>query len=68
MKIADSHIHFWDPNHLRYDWLDEVPAIKRPFLPQHLTDQTEPFQLEKIVFVQAGGTDPNNAFAEVEWV
>ncbi|MEM7333232.1 MAG: amidohydrolase family protein, partial [Chloroflexota bacterium] len=46
----------------------EVPAIKRPFLPQHLTDQTEPFQLEKIVFVQAGGTDPNNAFAEVEWV
>ena len=67
MKLVDSHIHFWDPNGLRYGWLDEVPKIKRPFLPTDLTNQLGSYSLEKIVFVQAGA-HPDDALAEVEWV
>lgn len=33
LKIIDSHIHFWDTNLLQYDWLADVPAINRAFLP-----------------------------------
>jgi len=31
MKIIDSHIHFWNPSHLRYDWLAGDPALNRQF-------------------------------------
>ena len=61
MIVADSHIHFWDPTELRYDWLFDVPQINRPFLPTHLTDQLGDYTLEKIVFVQAGA-HPDDAY------
>lgn len=67
MKIVDSHIHFWQPTHLRYGWLDEVPPINRAFLPENLLAQTGEHSLEKIVFVQAGA-HPEDAMAEVKWV
>lgn len=67
MKILDSHIHFWDPDHLRYDWLKDVPEINKPYLPADLIKQSAEHQLEKIVFVQAGA-HPGDALAEVEWV
>ena len=67
MKILDSHIHFWDPDHLRYEWLKSVPDINKPFLPADLIEQSGRHQLEKILFVQAGA-HPADALAEVEWV
>jgi L-fuconolactonase len=32
-RIVDSHVHFFDPALMTYDWLDGVPAIKRRSLP-----------------------------------
>ena len=66
-KIIDSHIHFWSPETLRYDWLNEVPSINRPFLPADLLAQQGDYQLEKLIFVQAGAASAD-ALAEVEWV
>lgn len=65
--IVDSHIHFWDPNHLQYNWLADVPVINKPFLPQDLAVQAGPVNLEKIVFVQADCL-PEHGVPEVEWV
>jgi L-fuconolactonase len=65
--IIDSHVHFWDPHQLHYDWLAEVPAINRPFLPPDLTTQAGQVQLEGLVFVQAD-CRPEQGLAEVEWV
>lgn len=67
MKIVDSHIHFWHPDQLRYEWLDEVPKIKRPFLPQDLQAQEGEYELEKIVFVQAV-SHPDDDLKEAQWV
>ena len=31
--LIDSHIHFWDPARLHYEWLETIPALRRPFPP-----------------------------------
>ena len=67
MKIVDAHIHFWDPDHLRYGWLAEVPAIQRRHLPADLEAQTGPYELAGIVFVQAGA-HTDDALAEAKWI
>ncbi|RME63007.1 MAG: amidohydrolase, partial [Caldilineae bacterium] len=63
----DTHVHFWNPDHLTYPWLDQAPAIKRPFLPGHLAQATAGLDLAGIVFVQADCL-PEQSLAEAEWV
>jgi L-fuconolactonase len=58
--MIDAHIHFWDPERLHYAWLEEIPALHRPFLPTEV-------EAEGFVFVQADCRD-EEAWAEVEWV
>ncbi|NJN96990.1 MAG: amidohydrolase family protein [Anaerolineales bacterium] len=65
--LVDSHIHFWHPNQLQYDWLAEVPAINRPFLPADLAEQAAGIDLQKIVFVQCDCITAHS-LREVEWV
>ncbi len=66
-RIADSHIHFWQPERLRYDWLVELPALNRAFLPQDLAQAAASVPLERIVFVQADCA-PSDGLREVAWV
>lgn len=66
-RYVDTHVHFWDPAELRYDWLTSVPAINRPFLPADLLDVAGNLELEKIVFVQAAAA-PEEAIEEAVWV
>lgn len=63
--VIDSHVHFWDPQHLSYPWLAEVPALDRHFSPAgFLGDAPEPVEA---VFVEAGRR-PGQAAQEVQWV
>jgi L-fuconolactonase len=66
-RLIDSHIHFWDPGLLRYEWLAENPKINRRFLPADLSEASAELPLEKIVFVQADCL-PGEGMREVEWV
>ena len=34
--MIDAHVHFWDPDRWDYPWLDEVPPLRRPYLPADL--------------------------------
>ncbi len=27
--IVDSHLHIWDLNRLRYQWLDQIPTLNK---------------------------------------
>ena len=67
MKIVDSHVHFWDTNHLEYAWLNEVPPINRPFLPAEYAQQAGQHTVSQQVFVQAD-CPPAQAVREAEWV
>lgn len=41
MEIIDTHLHLIDMDHLRYPWLDEVPAFNRSFtLEEYLREAT----------------------------
>lgn len=64
---VDTHVHFWDPDRLRYDWLETVPAIRRPYLPQDLQEAIGDLELEALVFVEAD-CHPDQALEEVHWV
>ena len=65
--VVDSHIHFWDPDHLQYEWLANVPPINRPYLPGDLLAAAKDVDLQKIVFVQADCAS-TQGIAEAEWV
>ncbi|SEO76784.1 amidohydrolase family protein [Actinacidiphila rubida] len=63
--VIDSHVHFWQPDRLRYPWLSGVPALDGPFGPGDLLHALrEPVEA---VFVEAGRI-PAQAADEVEWV
>jgi L-fuconolactonase len=67
IHLIDSHVHFWDPARLRYDWLAGAPSIQRAFLPPQLPRSGPGWRLEGLVFVQADCAAEQGQ-AEVEWV
>jgi L-fuconolactonase len=67
LSIIDSHVHFWDPAHLRYDWLAGSAILNQVYRPERLPAQGDGWRLEKLVFVQADCA-ADQGHAEVEWV
>lgn len=66
MRIIDSHLHLWDPNLIRFDWLDG--ALNQRFGPDELARATADLTGERaFVFVQAECV-PEEAMKEVRWV
>jgi L-fuconolactonase len=63
--LIDSHIHFWDPARLHYEWLESIPVLQRPFLPTSV--ETGRHDIAGYVFVQAD-CRADEACAEVSWV
>lgn len=66
-QIIDTHVHFWNPEHLRYPWLEANEKLNRPFLPPDYTAAIGEINVEKIVFVQADAA-PDDGLDEAEWV
>lgn len=67
MKIIDSHVHFWNPEHLQYDWLADANEINRPFMPADYKEASTGLDIAGIVFVQADCI-AEQALDEVCWV
>lgn len=65
--ITDTHVHFWDPDHLRYPWLDNSELLNKPYLPEDYTAAAQPAEVGRIVFVQAACLT-EQAADEVAWV
>lgn len=67
LRVIDSHVHFWDPQHLRYAWLDDWPTLNHPCLTEHLPARGAEWQMEGLIFVQADCA-AEQSLPEVEWV
>ena len=67
LRIIDSHIHFWEPSRLRYAWLDDLPLLNRPHLPDHVPAFGANWSVEALVFVQADCA-PQQGLLEADWV
>lgn len=50
--IVDTHLHLWDPNNLRYSWLDGVPKLNKPYLLADYRRACGAIEVEKMVFLQ----------------
>ncbi len=51
--IIDTHVHFWDPDHLTYTWIKSSPVLNRACLPRDHAAEAKPYTIDKLVFVQA---------------
>lgn len=65
--IIDTHLHLWDPGHLRYPWLDEIPALNRPFLLDDYRQACGTLEVEQMVFLQCEA-DFSQYREEAAWV
>ena len=65
--IVDTHVHFWNPTQLRYPWLDDVPKLNRPHLPEDYSRATDGVPVEQMVFVQCE-CDAEQYQGEADWV
>lgn len=61
--MIDSHLHFWNPEHLTYEWLQNVPSLNRHMGPAQFANAG--VDLEGAIFVQAECTQ---ALEEVDWI
>lgn len=66
-SIVDTHVHFWDPQHLRYAWLDALPELNRPFLPSDWAQAVGSLPIEKFIFVE-GACESAQSLQEVRWI
>ena len=62
VRVIDAHVHFWDPEVLRYPWLDALPVLRRRF---SFTDY--PHQVDALLFVEAN-CEPRATLDEVQFV
>ncbi|QFG69487.1 amidohydrolase family protein [Ornithinimicrobium pratense] len=62
--ILDAHVHVWDPDRFRYDWLGAA-GLDRPYLPGALEDAAG--EVDEWIFVEADAA-PASAFDETLWV
>lgn len=65
--FVDAHVHFWDPAHLPYPWLAEVPAIADRHTPAELAIEAAGDPPDAIVFVESA-VAPIHARDEIRWV
>lgn len=67
MQVIDSHVHFWDPNHLQYNWLAGNDTLNKPYLPSNYLGDSQGIDVDGIVFVEANCAS-NQALDEVAWI
>ena len=67
LKVIDSHVHFWEPEYLRYAWFDDLPPLNRAYRPEHVPAQGTSWKVDALVFVQADCA-AGQGLLEVDWV
>jgi L-fuconolactonase len=65
--IIDTHLHLWDPKHLRYPWLEANPLLNRPYLLADYAKACGSVAVDKMVFVQCECA-PVQYKVEVDWI
>jgi len=65
--LVDTHLHLWDTGRLRYPWLDDIPALNRPFLLEDYQRACGPVAVERMIFLQCECA-PAQYAEEAAWV
>ena len=65
--MIDTHVHFWDPERIKYPWLSSVTSLQRKFVPADFRKAFASAPIEKLVFVECNA-HPDQCEQEVSWV
>jgi L-fuconolactonase len=63
ISIIDAHVHLWNPDIFNMPWLEDVPAIRRPYGLQEYHEQSRRLPIVGMVYVEVG-VDPRQAVRE----
>lgn len=65
--LIDTHLHLWDPQHLRYGWLAGNPVLNQRYVLPEFRAATAMAEVVGAVFVQCDCA-PEQSLAEARWV
>ena len=65
--ITDTHVHWWDLDRIRYDWLKDNRSLGSNHGPAEYSEAVGPVQVDAIVFIEAGCIAEDRE-KEVAWV
>jgi len=65
--IIDTHVHLWDPQHFRMEWLDKNPLLNTRYSVPEYREHTAGIQIEAMVYLEVG-LAPHYAILEPRWV
>jgi len=66
VPLIDSHVHLWDPKHLRLQWLDKNKLLNRRYCVPEFREHTAGVEIEAFVYVETG-CDPAYGQIEARW-
>jgi L-fuconolactonase len=65
--IIDTHVHLYDPQAVRFDWLSGVPKLNRPHLVADYLAATQGIDIAAMVFAEVDAASGEN-LKEAHWV
>ncbi len=65
--IIDAHVHLYDPNAVRFDWMVDVPQLNKPHLPADFDAARGSVEVEAMVFAEVDAADGAH-LDEAKWV
>lgn len=65
--ITDTHVHFWDLQKIRYDWLENNRSLGSDHGPTEYSEAVGPIHVDTIVFMEAVCV-PEDGEKEARWV
>lgn len=67
IPIIDAHVHLWNPDQFGMPWLEDIPALRRPYGLQEYREQTRGLSIIGMVYVEVG-VDPQQTLREAHHI